>query len=243
MIKAKKTLFALLVISTFIFSFSSCAEKMEKEKATEVVAPPQIVPIVEAKNMYDLYSKRRVPLIQKYEDSINRSKGTNKAQQIQQENDKDKAQMEEATAEFDVARYIHYDYETIKNYIAYIEQEAKLANVDISTLRLYFSNYSEDAKNVHPRQNSIMLSPTIKKGDRDYLFYISGAQEQPQAVLLSDGFGVIKANGMGRLIDKNKKSFASILPNLSYSNSATTTSFAPDKSLTMNKGGSAPPPY
>ncbi len=229
--KTKRPLFSVTVLATLALSFYSCAETPEKtteekeEKETEVLAPAQIVPVDQAKNMYDNYTNRRVPLIQKYEDSINRGK-----------------------KKFDVARYVSYDYETIKQYLAFIEQEAKKANVEISGLRFYFSNYPDkaffpDSKDsiVHPRQNSVMLSPTLEKGERDYLFYIGGPQEKQQAVLLSDSFGEIK--GMGSTIEEKTTSYASMLPALSSSESNANISFYGGASLTMNRGGSAPPPY
>ena len=149
MIRLKKTLLSLLVLSTLLFSFNSCAEKMEKEKeeAPEVLAPTQIVQIEQAKEMYENYTDRRLPLIQNYEDSINGGK-----------------------EKFDVARYVSYDYNTIKQYLAFIEQEAKKSNVEISGLRLYFSNYPDkpffDNKDsiLHSRQNSVMLTNLKKRG-------------------------------------------------------------------------------
>lgn len=251
MIKVKKTLLHLIVLSLFVFSFNSCAEKVEKEKedTTEVLAPTQIVPIVQAKDMYDNYSNRRVPLIQHYEDSINRNLYNDKIRQDQ----KGKKAVDKVKEEkpFDVARYVSYDYETIKQYMAFIEQEAKKANVEISGLRLYFSNYPDkpffDNKDsiLHPRQNSVMLSPTLKKGDRDYLFYIGGTEAEQEAVLLSDSFGSVKGQGMGDIDNRDQKSYASFLPSLNKTSVNTTlnASFYAGTSLTMNKGGGAPPPY
>ena len=230
MIREKKTLLSLLVLSTLLFSFNSCAEKMEKEKeeVPEVLAPTQIVQIDQAKEMYENYTDRRLPLIQKYEDSINGGK-----------------------EKFDVARYVSYDYNTIKQYIEFIEQEAKKSNVEISGLRLYFSNYPDmpffDNKDsiLHPRQNSVMLSPTLKKGGRDYLFYIGGTQAKQEAVLLSDSFGSVNGQGMGDIGNGDQKSYASFIPNLNAttSNTALNSSFYAGTSLTMNRGTGVPPPH
>ena len=230
MINEKKSLFRLVVLSLFVFSFNSCAEKMEKEKkeTPEVLAPTQIVQIDRAKKMYDNYSDRRLPLIQHYEDSINGGK-----------------------EKFDVARYVSYDYETIKQYLAFIEQEAKKANVEISGLRFYFSNYPKGAKFengdpiVHPGQNSVMLSPTLKRRDRDYLFYIGGTEAKQEPVLLSDNFGPVKGQGMGVNGNGDNKSYASFIPSSTNATTNTTlnASFYAGTSLTMNRGQGAPPPY
>lgn len=252
MIKAKKLIFSLLALSIFVFSFTNCTDKAEKGNAPEVLAPAQIVPIAQAKKMYDNYSERRVSLIQHYEDSINRAMGYGRIQQMKQDKSgtKDTPEATDAPAKFDVARYVSYDYETIKLYLAFVEQEAKKANVEVSTLRFYFSNYPDQPffdgtkdSILHPRQNSVMLSPTLKKGERDYLFYIDGVEGQQQAVLLTDSFGEVK--GLGGIKDENNKSYASMLPAISSNNSITevTTSFYAPTSLTMNRGQGAPPPY
>jgi len=230
MIEVKKFFFHLIVPSIFVLSLNSCTEKMEEEQkeSPEVLAPAQIVQIDQAQEMYENYTNRRVSLIQHFEDSINGGK-----------------------EKFDVARYVSYDYETIKQYLAFIEQEAKKANVEISGLRFYFSNYPNkplfDNKDTifHPKQNSVMLSPTMKKGKRDYLFYIEGTQAEQKAVLLSDSFGPIKANKMGNIDSGHNKSYASFMPSLTNAKTNTTlnASFYAGTSLTMNRGQGAPPPY
>ena len=113
----------------------------------------------------------------------------------------------------------------------------------ISTLRFYFSNYPDEqlfprSKDSikHPRQNSLLLSPTIKKGKRDYLFYIAQGAEGQEAVIMDDEFGTPK--GMGLILDKNNKSHASLLPNFFNSNAKPVQD---EKSMTMNRGGGAPP--
>jgi hypothetical protein len=184
--------------------------------------------------MYDNYSTRRVPLIQRYEDSINRGKGG------------EKMQLNAAAPKpFDVGRFVYYDYKTIKQYLDYIEQEAAAANVEISTLRIYFSNYPDKEffsgtkdSILHPRQNSIMLSPTIKKGKRDYLFYIEEGAESQEAVILDDNFGTPKGMGLIKLEEEN--SHASFAPNFFKPNPRPVYA---GKSVTMNSGSGVPPPY
>ena len=248
----KKALFSFTCISLITFCFTSCVEKggkEEKENTPVVIAPTQIVEIGQAKTMYDAYGKRRVPLIQRYEDSINRSKDYYKTkQQKMQQNQKDGET--QIPKPFDVARYIHYDYDTIKQYMAYIEQEAKAANVEISTLRIYFSNYPDqkyfpESKDPikHPRQSSVMLSPTLKKENRDYLFYIDDTMpEGPKAVLLDDEFSPTRNNKVGNTTTKNKKTYASFLPVLTKPKpNAALLPYQGPTSLTMNRGHGSPP--
>ncbi|MGB5369091.1 MAG: hypothetical protein WBN18_01570 [Flavobacteriaceae bacterium] len=234
--KKSKNPFLFLLI---LIGFNSCNTKLDHElpRTAPVDAPKQIIAIHEAKGFYDDYTKRRVPLIQRFEDSINRARANDKMQQMQQ------AQAEEEPAQFDVARYVYYDYATIKQYLEYIEQEAKMANVEISTLRLYFSNYPDDSQFVHPRQNSIMLSPTLKKGDRDYLFYIGELDGKAEAILLNNDFGPMKADGMGDGSTRDGKSYASIVPSLGSNPPNPAMSLQSGKSLTLNRGNGVPPPY
>ena len=223
----------MAVLAILTFTFISCNETGKEEKP-EVLAPAQIVEINQAKTMYDNYTARRVPLIQHYEDSINRGKG------------EEKMKMQEGDSKpFDVGRFVYYDYKTIKQYMDYIEQEAEAAGVEISTLRLYYSNYpdntnfpgTKDAVK-HPRQNSILLSPTIKQGKRDYLFYVAQGAEGQEAVVLDDEFGTPK--GMGLLQSKDNASHASLVPNFFKPNAKPLYA---EKSLTLNRGQGAPPPY
>ncbi len=233
-----------LLLAMTLVGISGCNTKIDREipAAAVVDAPKQIIAVDEAKGFYDDYSKRRVPLIQRYEDSINRARANDKMQQMRQQEDASKAQAEAEPAQFDVARYVYYDYATIKQYLEYIEQEAKLANVEISTLRLYFSNYPDDPQFVHPRQNSIMLSPTLKKGDKDYLFFIGESEGKAEAVLLDNAFGPMKADGMGDGSTRDGKSYASFVPSLSTNHPNPAMPLQGGKSLTLNRGNGVPPP-
>lgn len=216
-------LFALLTSATC----ESDANTQSRASASASAEPPkQIVTVEHAKDMYDAYSKHRVPIIEAYEDSVRRNE-----------------------AKFDVARYVYYDYETIKQYLAYIEQEAAAADVKISKLRFYFSNYPDKEKFpdgrtiLHPKQNSIMISPTLDKGDRDYLFYTTdGEQGKRKAVLLDDRFDPEKEQGMGAATRPTQRNEASFIPNTTNAASTVRPMFV-DKSMTLNEGNSVPPPH
>src|SRR5690606_15391478 len=98
--------------------FFSCQNPNTHEEPPYTGAPKQIISVQQAQRMYDAYTERRVPIIQRYEDSIAPD-----------------------SKKFTPTRYAEYDLETIKQYIAFIEHEAKAVNVDIKTLRFYLSNY------------------------------------------------------------------------------------------------------
>lgn len=225
------TLFGSCLLLTVFVSVLGCQDRVQlqqKETEAAMVEPPkQIISLPQAQAMYRNYTERREPLIRRYEDSIN----------IRRQD----------SAKFDVARYVHYDYATIKQYLAYIEQEARMAGVDISTLRFYISNYPdqatfEDGRPVkHPRQNSIMILPTLKQDGEDYGFYtMDNASGQRIPVLLTGQLQPYNPDGMGGMSQGSGKNYAGMLPNpLSSPN----TAFQGGNSTILNEGTGAPPPH
>ena len=129
--------------------------------------PPKdhIISVDRALEMYNAYSQRRVPIIQRYEDSLAAD-----------------------SSQFTPTRYAEYNLETIKQYIAYIEHEAKKAKVDIKTLRFYFSNYPDSKKFQngdivkYPRRNSFFVLPTIEHEENKVGFYLEDIDGEYTAV-------------------------------------------------------------
>ena len=124
--------------------------------------------------------------------------------------------------------------------MAYIEKEAELSGEKLTTLRFYFANYAnekkfEDGKPVkHPRQNTVMMSPTVKRDGGNHIFYIDDSKKgRERIVLLKDNFNDM--HGKGDQMTPNSKNEASFLPNLF---SAPKPYFAP-KSTTKNEGHSS----
>ncbi len=223
----KKTYAILCVGALITFGFTSCEQKKEQKPVTEPVptevsAPKQIVSVSQAKTMYDAYGERRVRLIEGFENELAPEK------------------------KFDVARFGYYDYNTIKEYMNYIEQEAKKANVEISSLRFYFSNYPdkktfEDGRAIkHPKQNSFFIIPAVKdKNDREYGFYIREEDDGKNVpVLLTDNLEPKKDGGTDNMQSGESKSEASFLPTTSPA-----PFYAKNKSLVLNEANMVPPPY
>lgn len=216
------TVFSLLLLLSF--GLFSCQDAIKKETTQEQVvkAPKQIISTKQAQEMFDNYTERRVPLIQKYEDSI------------------------APNTKFDVGRYTYYDYKTIKDYIAYIEQEAANAKVDISTLRFYFSNYPNkknfpDGSEVnHPKQNSFFIVPTLNKDGKEYGFYtVSDGQGNSKAELLTKNFIIRKSEMMDNSSGRTKTE-ASLSP---FSFLKPVVLFQDETSLILNHSNTIPPPY
>ncbi len=211
---------ATALLGGFLFVLGSCQQGPKKEEPTESkaemeqerVEPPKgIISLEESKSLYDNYSKNRLDIIQQYE-------------------------AERSTEKFEAARFTSFTYADIKQYIAYIEQEAKGAQVDISSLRFYFANYPDKAnfpdgkKIVHPRQNSIFIVPTMETADGEYGFYIG---EDGKAKLIKNAVG---ETAVGSTAKNGNKSHASFAPSFA------TSTMAESKSLNMNHGSSGPPP-
>lgn len=250
----KRVLSVLLFSLLISFGFTNCKDPKTSQPHDDpepetVKKPTEVIETEVARIQYDTYKKRRVDLIQKYEDSVD---GYYDKGKIRQQQNSQKALLDpnDPNGErFDVARYVSWNYETIKNYLKYIEQEAKAANVEISTLRFYFSNYPvNDISNVHPRQNSIMITPTLHQNDREYIFSIDDSDiKNIKPQLLTNGFIPIDPlveKGLGTIDDEDKRSHASFFPNSPETTINTITGpYMAARSVTMNKGNSAPPPH
>ncbi|WP_086476270.1 MULTISPECIES: hypothetical protein [Arenibacter] len=210
------------LLTLLLLAIASCKPSPEPAP-TPVKAPAQIVSVAQAKQMYDAYGERRVGLIERFENEQSPEK------------------------KFDVARFGSYDYQTIKDYLNYIEQEAKKANVEISTLRFYFSNYPDqetfkDGRKIkHPKQNSFFLIPTTKDDKKeDYAFYIQedDAGNRTPILLTNNLNPKKKGNATPSQEQDNEKMEASMLPNFTNK-----TLFAKNTSLILNEADMTPPPY
>jgi hypothetical protein len=208
---------ALAFLSIFLLFLGACQEGPKKDEPRnseppqeEKVTPPEgIISLEESKSLYDNYTKNRVDMIQQYE----------------AERSPDEA--------FIPARLTAFTYADIKQYMAYVEQEAKEAGVKIESLRFYFANYPDQErfpdgkKIVHPRQNSIFVVPTTMMDGEEYGFYIDAdGKAKPIKNLVGE-------SSIGSM-DKGNTSKASMVPTL----------FQKDvTSLNLNHGNSNPPPF
>ncbi|WP_445384386.1 hypothetical protein ACT6NV_10410 [Robiginitalea sp. IMCC44478] len=219
---------ALFMGATCLLLSCNGATKGEETISEPIPAPKQIISLEKAQKLYGNYTTRRVPLIRKYEDSINLRMADPKMQ-------------EEAPKKFDVARYGYYDYKTLKQYLAYIEQETKKTGDSISTIRIYFANYPDEPGYVHKRQSSFMLMPTVKKGGREYAYAISEG-EKPEAILIGDDLQTADTVQAYFSEAANRKAAeASLVPALSPKPPA--NPFQLGGSLILNESQMVPPPY
>lgn len=157
----------ILVPALMVLAIAILATCQKKEK----IAPPdQIISIAQAKEMYDNYTDRRVPCIKEFEDSLGKPN-------------------------FYPTRYMEYDLKVMKQYIAYIEDEADMAGVEIETLRIYQANYGDKdefkkgGKVKYSRQNTTFIVPTTKNGDENLAFYTVDTLKGKKKVMFLKGLG------------------------------------------------------
>lgn len=240
---SKQFAFKTFILLFLALTISSCG-KHKKQKMARVEEPKEmIIPIEEAKELYDTYGMRRVGLIKSYEDSLNRPKGKG-YDGGQADGQKAQAPLPESAASFVPTRYVEFNFEELRTYMKFIEQEASDANVDIANLRVYLTNYPDketfkDGRKVkNPKRNSVMMVPTVKKGDKDFAFYTADDSEdgRRKAFLLNEDL-----EDTGEAVGGTQKEKASMLPT-----SAPTPLKAPlpaenQQSLYGNEGGLRPP--
>ncbi|MDP5228920.1 MAG: hypothetical protein NWQ38_00900 [Cellulophaga sp.] len=193
--------------------------EIESVEKRDVKAPEKLISIKEAKDGYDTYTKKRVNIIEASE------------------------KPNEDGTKFVASRFGEYDIETVKNYIAFVEQEAKTAGVKVETLRFYFSTYPDkkaysnkrDIK--HPRQNTFFILPTIKVDTINLGFYIKTLSNGKKEAALIRDYPYLIDKGLGNR-KTTHKSYASMIPNFNSS-----TFQDDEQSLIMNLSQMQPPPY
>lgn len=222
--KAQKSLWKFCIVSILTLSLTACGDGKEKPSSENnnvnppiVEAPANIIALEQADDIYNNYTKHRAAVIENYE-----------------------TQERSPTDKFEAARFVDFDYQMIKDYIAFVDQEASKAGVKkVTKLRLYFANYPNKdkflngKKVVHKRQNSIFLTPTLEKNGGNYSFYI-GDDGKPKLII---DWKAEMQKGLGSILIKQQTEHASLVPNFFTANSLYS-----GQSLILNRGNNGPPP-
>lgn len=147
-----KKILALLVLTTAFIACDGVPDKTDDDGAEYNGPPKQIISVKDAKSMYDSYTDRRSTIIKKYEEE------------------------QDSTEKFYPTRYGQYDFETMKHYMAYLEDQAKMAKVKITGLRYYFANYPADGSvgdtKEYEKHNSFFILPTAEFNGEELGFFI-----------------------------------------------------------------------
>ncbi|MFS4417202.1 hypothetical protein [Maribacter sp. 2307ULW6-5] len=223
-----KSTFHALILGLLTLLPTACKQASEKDKGNganptdgEIVpAPKDIISLAEAQVLYTNYSEHRAVPITAYE-----------------------AEQRSAENTFEPARFVDFDYATLKQYMEYVEQEARKAGVkEITSLRHYFANYPENGelakgeKAGQTGKNTIFIVPTMVHNGREQGFYID-ANGKAAPIRKSNA---VSPNGLGKNHGNktDKKAHAGWFP--------TAKSAMPPqggKSLALNRGHSGPPPH
>jgi len=204
-----RTLFypIFLLLSVIIISCNK-----DRPQSTVIEEPSIIVPVEFAQSLFSEYGERRVGLIEA-------------AQNIDDNGD---------TISTDDPNYIRatrsltVDYDELKQYLNFIEQEAQKADVSINGLRIYLGKYPDKevfpdgTPTPYPGIETVFLNPTMNSGNGNVAFAIQyGAQ------------GEITATPIGKLSIRNS-SKKSLVKNSSEDSI---------QSLASNTFTRRPPPY
>lgn len=128
-----KTIKLLALLFVSAIILEGCNEKPEQPSEGGSIPPPKIIiDVQEAEDMYHRYGKDIAPILKKNNPNLK------------------------------ATRSLSIDYKTLKDYIAFIDQEAAAANdTKISGLRIYFAKY-EDSKN--DGRATVFLNPIMEAG-------------------------------------------------------------------------------
>ena len=204
MIKSIKN---LAVIFSLLLIVTSCQEKTKDDngkpdETKEVDPPKQLISLDDADSLYVNYTARRAENIKEFE-----------------------MQNQPDGKPFNPTRFVSFELNLIKDYIKFVEQEAKKAGVNADSVRIYLGNYGNRGK--EKRRNTVFLLPTAKTDAGYGGIYIG---EDGKAKLIRDKF---RSQGMEQ---NEPKSEASLLPTLNPS------LFQGEQSLILNFGTGGPPP-
>ncbi|MFT5751340.1 MAG: hypothetical protein ACI828_000515 [Flavobacteriales bacterium] len=213
-----KTLKRTIALLGTLFFLSACAEKPQNDnhdddgpnEEVELKAPANIISVTQADTLYQEYGSNRVGLIQN-------------AQNVDKNGDlidPDDARFVPAT------RALVVDYNLLKSYIAYIDQEAKDSKTTVKSLRIYLGKYPDNGyySEKKPGSETVFLNPTtIFDGGNEASFAIQNNSDgSSTAVSVGSVLGTSKLPEKSNLVLKQS---------------------GPIQSLALDDLGQIPPPY
>ncbi|MCC4211586.1 hypothetical protein [Leeuwenhoekiella parthenopeia] len=143
----KITFFTAALFAAFLVT--SCDKPCDCQELEEPTAgvPGNIIPLQVADSLYKNYGNSRVSLIEM-------------AENITEEGDtipKEDANYKQAT------RLVSFSFAEMKKYMAYIEQQADSAGVEITELRVYFGKYGKNPKNKNKsNKGTVFFNPATE---------------------------------------------------------------------------------
>lgn len=156
---------------------------------TAVEAPDMIISVNQAVTLYKNYGENRIGLIEEYEEELGQ------------------------VDNYRATTSLTFDFEMMKQYMKYVEQEAKSAGTDIKGLRVYLGQYN--LKNSpHPNAETVFFNPTMKRDGNEVAFAIQNQNGTPVAVTVGEVLGYTnKPAGKNNLILKLDDDITSLAGN------------------------------
>lgn len=204
----KNTLLAIAFVATLLIH--SCEKKScncDEQEIPIQEAPNNIIPVAAADSLYENYGNSRVALIEL-------------AENVTEDGDtipKDDANYKQTT------RYVSFSFKEMKKYMAFIEQQADSANIEILQLRVYLGKYGKKVKNKDKsNRGTVFFNPAAEFVTAD------GTKDTVSFAIKKDAKGNFKAVTVGSVLN------GSALNNKSGGENI--------QSLSENIGHEAPPP-
>ena len=175
-----KTLKMIALCCIGALTIVSCGNQENQNAAAQVVldAPGMIIPVMQADQWFINYENERVPII---ESAINDS-------------------FPALVDPFETTQFVTADYQALKDYIAYIDQESAAAGVTPEGLRIYFA--ATDASKGIPGRETVFMNPvTSFKGLKGNMSY----------AIATDIKGKKTAITVGSVIDGKKPSGTNLI--------------------------------
>ncbi|MFC4634707.1 hypothetical protein ACFO3O_12360 [Dokdonia ponticola] len=168
---------------------------------TVVEAPDMIIPVEKGAELFANYRENRISLIEETEN----------------------ADLPEGQDPYLATTSVTFDFEELKQYMKYIDKEAKKSKTRIKGLRVYLGQYSDTKNEKHPRAETVFFNPTmVYKDNQEVSFAIQHQNGNSMAV------------PVGQILDYGKKPAGRTNLTLTVQDSIT--------SLAGNHGGRRPPP-
>jgi len=147
-----------------------------------VERPDMAIELDEAIALYQNYGENRVKLIEIHEN-----------EEVGEVDD------------YQATRSLTFNYKELRQYLDYVEQEAKEADTDIMGIRVYLGQYDTE-NSPHPNAETVFFNPTMNKDGSEVAFAIQNQNGNPTAVpvgVLQDYYlktGKIKTPGKANLV-------------------------------------------
>ncbi len=175
-----KTSPRLGILLVGLLIISGCTQKPNTHAEPPTVeAPENIISLQTAKTLFTNYGENRVGLIEEFENQ----------------------ELPEGTDPYRATRSITFDFDMLKKYMEYIEQEAHTTDTEIKGLRVYLGQYPNTETTKHPSAETVFFNPTmILPSGQEVSFAIQNVNNTATAIPVGTVTANQKPSGKANLI-------------------------------------------